>query len=386
MICALVTAIALGIVGERVLLVGFPVGTLLVLLVIMCGWLWLRLRRLSVEVDAMRHNTLAFGTFETSLAERLSGIDRAVEKRDSQIAQMEEMLGEARKDIGEIRATPAPSAEVEKPTITLTAPITNDAPVTEDMTTPELKSAIRRDALSLHLEPIVTLPSRSPRHFLLSMRMQDEKGAWLDDKTFAEITLSGRLWPQIDSKMLFAAVRIQRRLGAMSKRTSLLCSIHEQTLSARRTFEPILQFAKANLSLAGSLAFLVDAQDYEQLNPTAKGRLGDLVDAGFQLALGGFTSFRRDPKAMADQGFGFLLVSSKVFEFARTEPENAGINWAGIGSAFQQAGAPLVITGMSNADGLPDLFESDIHLASGPLFAPPRPLRDELKDEAEKRA
>lgn len=381
-LCAFITAIALGIAGSRLLGIPFLVSAALIALIILSGWLVRRIGKLNAAVETMRHHAIALGTFESTLTERLDMLDRAGQERDRQLANIQQRLGETRRDLGEMKDFQTMPPPVSTPeSIALTQAQDTQQTQTSNASKPELKSAIRRDALSLHLQPIVALPSREPKHFQVSMRMQNEDGAWLEDATFAEIATAGRLWPQIDRKMLFAAVRIQRRLGTLKKRSSLLCPISEQTLANKRSFEPILQFVKANQSMAGSISFVLNHAALERLTPAAQERLGELVDAGFRLAFDNFADFDANPRALASQGARFLLSPIKTLARGRLIAEDNAADWSELGSSFANCGISLIVSELDDVETLPILFDCGVTMASGPLFADPRPIRDELKDD-----
>ncbi|MEL6752171.1 MAG: EAL domain-containing protein [Pseudomonadota bacterium] len=384
--CILATSAAMGLVLGQVLGTSPALAGGLVLLALLVCALGLWALQMSKAMETMRAHALALANFETSLADRLEAMNADATAREKRIDALQNHVSALEQNIADLRSRPEPAstspiAPVATPSVLTKVEEPEQTTSAVEATQPQIRSALRRDALSLHLQPVVTLPDRQPKHFLVSMRMQDEDGAWLDDETFNHLTRTGRLLPQIERKMLFAAVRIQRRLGSMKKRTSLICPLSEQTLANKRAFEPVLQFAQANTSLGPSVAFATTARDQARLSAAARGRLGDLVDAGFGLARTDIADLGGDIEVIAGSGVRMLAVDQALLIRARADDALGIGDPTTFATRLRNAGIDLVVTGVDDETALAALFDYDVTLAVGELFAPPRPVRMELEGE-----
>ena len=248
-----------------------------------------------------------------------------------------------------------------------------------------LKDALSNDGLSLHLQPVVELPTRQPVHYEAFMRLQMKNGDFLDAGQFMKVAEKGGMMPAIDKKVVFSAVRMLRTLAVLKKRAGLFCNLSSATLANARTFKDFENLMQANTSLADSLVFEITQRNFRHLKAREKERLGKLVDLGFDLSMDQVLDLRIDPDELYNFGFRHLKIPTGILLHASLD-DMAPAAPSEMASTLSNSGIALIATETEKESDVMSLIDFGVQHAQGILFAPPRPVKADLLLSNEERA
>ena len=240
-----------------------------------------------------------------------------------------------------------------------------------------LKTALDNGGLSLHLQPIVELPTRKPLQYEAFMRLQMKNGDFLDARQFIKVATKGGLMPMIDKKVLFSCVRMLRTLDDLKKRAGLYCNLSSDTLSDARAFRELAKFLESNAALNESLVLEINQRTLRSLNVREKERLLKIADLGFSLSLDNVNDLALDGPALYRQGFRTVKTPAGVLLHGGFI-DKIGLSASELPRALASEGIALIGTEVERESEVFGLIDFGVAQAQGLIFAPPRPVKQDL--------
>ena len=254
-------------------------------------------------------------------------------------------------------------------------------PKTEKKNKPKkatLEAALKSDKLSMHLQPIVQLPSRSPKFFDAFMRLQTGDKEYLDNSEFSKLAEEGGLIPTIDTKIIFSSIRMIKTLTSLKKQTGMFCKISKKTLSGTTAFANIIQYLEANKDLSQSLVFSLTHRDFLALRAKEKSKLKKITDLGFQLALDEVADLKLDSAKLASQNVRYIKIPVSILLHANIDSETEEGQPTGLAASLRENEIELISTEIDQESQVLNLSDYGVGFGQGVLFAPPRAVKDEL--------
>ena len=239
------------------------------------------------------------------------------------------------------------------------------------------QSTIETDNLELHLQPIVELTTRKPEFYDAVLRMKSIDGQYLQPEQLAAQASRKNLMPQLDHKAIFGSVRMLRTLSDMNKKMKLFCNISALSFCDSASFEEIISFLEANVSLSSSLSFELPQSRYKQFTDEEKSRLAKIAELGFGLSLGQTLDLKFDAAALRQAGFSHVKVPASVLlnpnlsDDAEITPSELAFNLA-------RSDLHLLASEIERESQVMNLIDFEVRYGQGDFFAPPRPVKPEL--------
>ncbi|MFD0916145.1 EAL domain-containing protein [Pseudahrensia aquimaris] len=332
----------------------------------------------------------AFAEFEADLERRLA------QKQDADLGEASERQKKDRVQIGttmqamaermaalekQINATPAAkvpaTTQVEKVSEghSVSGIVANAAALKKI----DLKQALKKDELSIHLQPVVDLAQRRPSNYEALMRLKLPAGDYLDAGQFDKLAKKGGLLPMMNRKLLHASVRMLERLEILNKKAGLFTNVSAELLEDAQAFKEMHGFLQRNKNFADELVIEISQRELRHLKPLAKDRLGQLVDMGFHLSLDEVMDLRLDIAALQRVGFRFVKIPAGILLHASVD-EKAPLMPAELANAMKDVDITLIAMDVERENEVLSLLDFQVEFAQGLLFAPPRPIKKELLD------
>lgn len=243
--------------------------------------------------------------------------------------------------------------------------------------------AINESRIDLYLQPIVTLPQRKVRYYEAVSRMRTEEGDIIPAADFIDVAESAGLMPKIDNLLAFRCVQVVRRLQLKSRDVGLFCNISGTTLTDAAYFQQLLDFMDANRALASSLMFEFSQVAYRDFGPIEYESMAALAERGFRFSMDHVADLRMEAKELADRSFRFLKVPAKLL-LNKATPAQSDIHPEDLADLMARSGIDLIAERVESESMVVDLLDYDVRFGQGFLFSPPRPVRAEALQGADK--
>lgn len=362
--------------------------------------------RVSIKVDDSHlvNEMEAMSTLLTHVAESVGALDSRMERVEREVDRPAAMEAAFRlaaaaspRDI-DAAAALVPSAPREwAPPIEArrAAPPPTPAPRTRPLVPPRyqslgeagfvelLKRALEAQRLEVHLQPLVSLPSRKPVGYDVIARIRDDDGATILPVDYWRAAERSRLIQAIDTSVVAAAFRVARRLTQRTKDVMLLVPMSTETLAGPRAFATIERLAKANVDLNGSLVFGFPLASVMSIGPMEAQSLDALRALGFRLSLDQAADLTFDARLAASRGFRMVRADVATV-LSGAGPRGGDIHPSDLPDLLQRAGLDLIVGEVANEPQVLELLDYRVRFAVGDVFGPARPVRaDVLAKEAE---
>jgi cyclic-di-GMP phosphodiesterase TipF (flagellum assembly factor) len=193
---------------------------------------------------------------------------------------------------------------------------------------------------------------------------------------------------EVDNLLLFRCVQIVRRLTQSDRRIGIFCNISLRSMADEDFFPNFLDYMRRNSDLASSLIFEVSQAAFEDRSTAAARNMGRLADFGFRFSVDQMTDLDTDFADMQRAGVRFAKVAGQrlVNAIRDNEPigglEPGAIPPEDIPSLFAKYGMDLIADKIETEQTVVELLDIDMGFAQGHLFGEPKPVRDEILDEA----
>jgi len=285
---------------------------------------------------------------------------------------------------------PAAPTRPEPPSTALAAGVhdalaasVRDALASEDMLA-VIRDAIDANRVDLYLQPIVTLPQRKVRYYEAMSRLRTDKGEVLQAANFIAQAERGGLMPQIDNLNVLRCVQVVRRLLLKNREIGLFCNLAGSTLADASVFPQLLEFLEANRAIAPSFAIEITQSVLRGAGPIENESLAALAERGFRFSLDNLQDLRLEPRELATRGFRFVKVPGSLLLNRTGAVAGTDIHPADLSDLLGRFGIDLIAEKIESEGMVVDLLDYDVRFGQGFLFSPPRPVRAEALQGAER--
>ncbi|MDA8870428.1 EAL domain-containing protein [Rhizobiaceae bacterium] len=238
-----------------------------------------------------------------------------------------------------------------------------------------------RDDVRIHLQPIVALPSRQPSHFEITLRLTDDGDKTLDARMSRNaLAAQGRL-AEAGMHLLSTAMPIARRLSQLPRAARVLCPLAPDLLEDEDRFDEVLALlARAERSAWPVLQ--LRQRSLARFGLEERGRMWTLRDVGHVFALDEVADTALDASELAADGIAYLRVDVDVAMRAKDHDSLGQSGLETFAPEMERAGIALIAGNVVRESQMEALAAhpagTSVLLAQGELFAPPRPVRQDL--------
>jgi cyclic-di-GMP phosphodiesterase, flagellum assembly factor TipF len=269
----------------------------------------------------------------------------------------------------------------------------SDKPVPTDTAEAGIDIEIVREALAanrvdLYLQPIVTLPQRRVAFYEGYTRLRDTTGRVIAPATFIQAAEQAGIMTEVDNLLLFRCVQIVRRLTGQDRKVGIFCNVSLNSLSDEDFFPEFLDFVRQNKDLAGSLIFEISQRAFEERDAVAARNMARMADFGFRFSVDQVQHVDLDLEAMERAGVRFVKIGGQRLLSAINEYEPiagyepGAISHEDMAGLFARHGIDLIVDKIESEATVVEVLELDVAYGEGHLFGEPRPVRDDVLEEA----
>lgn len=269
----------------------------------------------------------------------------------------------------------------------------SDKPVPTDTAEAGIDIEIVREALAanrvdLYLQPIVTLPQRRVAFYEGYTRLRDTTGRVIAPATFIQAAEQAGIMTEVDNLLLFRCVQIVRRLTGQDRKVGIFCNVSLNSLSDEDFFPEFLDFVRQNKDLAGSLIFEISQRAFEERDAVAARNMARMADFGFRFSVDQVQHVDLDLEEMERAGVRFVKIGGQRLLSAINEYEPiagyepGAISHEDMAGLFARHGIDLIVDKIESEATVVEVLELDVAYGEGHLFGEPRPVRDDVLEEA----
>ena len=269
----------------------------------------------------------------------------------------------------------------------------SDKPVPTDTAEAGIDIEIVREALAanrvdLYLQPIVTLPQRRVAFYEGYTRLRDTTGRVIAPATFIQAAEQAGIMTEVDNLLLFRCVQIVRRLTGQDRKVGIFCNVSLNSLSDEDFFPEFLDFVRQNKDLVGSLIFEISQRAFEERDAVAARNMARMADFGFRFSVDQVQHVDLDLEAMERAGVRFVKIGGQRLLSAINEYEPiagyepGAISHEDMAGLFARHGIDLIVDKIESEATVVEVLELDVAYGEGHLFGEPRPVRDDVLEEA----
>jgi cyclic-di-GMP phosphodiesterase TipF (flagellum assembly factor) len=307
------------------------------------------------------------GALESAAAADLRSLTEPLAREVSELGRQVQEIADAMAERKEKPAAPATAQAASGPL----------PGHTEQETEQLVRDAIEAGRIELYLQPVVTLPQRKVRFYEALARLKLADDAVIEPDRFLPAARKLGLLARIDLRMLRNCVQVVRRLAAKNREVGLFANLAPETFADGTAFGDILALLEPNRALASSIMFDVPQAAFRSFGPLEQQRLAALAERGFHFALDQVEDLKVHPRALAERGVRVLKVPVEMM-LQRNRGVGAPIHPVDLADVLARQGIDLIVVGIESEGTVVDLLDYDVRYAQGFLFAPPRPVRNEV--------
>ncbi len=254
-----------------------------------------------------------------------------------------------------------------------------------------VRDALADGRIDLHLQPTVSLPQRKTYYYEGFTRLRDETGKLLSPAQWLPVAERAGLVSAIDNILLFRCVQIVRRLAAKERRVGIFCNVATSSLGDETFFPQFLDFLRENADLAGSLVFEIGHREFADRDAIVARNMSRLADFGFRFSIDKIDTLDLDLMDMKRAGVKFVKAPGSLLVEALRSRRALGIAAApdlapqDFGGLLARHGIELVAEKIEDEATVVEVLDLDVAFGQGHLFGPPRPIRDDILEEADAR-
>jgi len=231
----------------------------------------------------------------------------------------------------------------------------------------QVRRGLQESRVDLHLQPIVTLPQRRPRHVEAFARIRTEDGRVLPAERYMPLSDGAGLAPVLDNLLLFRCVQLVRRRSGRGREVVCFLRLSPKSLADAVFFDSFVDFLQANRSLAGRLAFVLGAEAMADGWAEVAQPMHRLAELGYAFALDRLDERPADLADLARRNVRYLKVDAALLLAGRFADAEA------FGADLGDHGIELIAEGVAAERSVPELLDCGVALGQGDLFGPPRP-------------
>ncbi|WP_203292738.1 EAL domain-containing protein [Maricaulis parjimensis] len=251
-----------------------------------------------------------------------------------------------------------------------------------------VREALSANRVDLYLQPVVTLPQRRIAFYEGYTRLRDTTGRVIAPATFIQAAEQAGIMTEVDNLLLFRCVQIVRRLTGQDRKVGIFCNISLNSLSDEDFFPEFLDFVRQNKDLAGSLIFEISQRAFEERDAVAARNMARMADFGFRFSVDQIQHVDLDLETMERAGVRFVKIGGQRLLSAINEYEPiagyepGAISHEDLAGLFARHGIDLIVDKIEDEATVVEVLELDVAYGEGHLFGEPRPVRDEVLEEA----
>jgi cyclic-di-GMP phosphodiesterase, flagellum assembly factor TipF len=257
------------------------------------------------------------------------------------------------------------------------------APVVDDDTFPEavipldtLRRALDEGRLICHVQPIATLPQRSPHGYDIVPRLMLEDGDLADPPDFLPRRGGTDLLVRIEGIALAEGIAITRRSRNLRQSVPFYIPISRASLGDPDAMEALIAAIDANRAIADVLMFALPESDWPDLKAPERAGIGNIARRGIGFSLTDSRTLRFDFGDL--QGLGFRSVRVDASRFIGRPEQFTDFHISDVADYARRYGIEIIATGAVGEQQLIALYEDGITLAQGPLIGAVGPARPDL--------
>lgn len=252
----------------------------------------------------------------------------------------------------------------------------SDRPAPPPTLVRDIEEAVRRDAIEIHLQPIVTLPQRKVRYYEVLTRLKGSAGL-IEGADFVPVAEERKLIARIDTQVVIRAFQVLKRLVQRNGDVGLFVNLSMESLTSSVFFRDFQTFLNQNRAMADLVQFELRQEVLRDLGPLETESLKAIADTGFRLSVDNVFDLGVDFRALADLGFRTAKLSAERL-LGRDRVTVGDIHLADLSGHLQRQGITLVVDRVEQESQVVDLLDYDVHFAQGFLFSAPRQVRPEI--------
>ncbi|MEA1943125.1 MAG: EAL domain-containing protein [Pseudomonadota bacterium] len=251
-----------------------------------------------------------------------------------------------------------------------------------------VRDALSANRVDLYLQPIVTLPQRRVAFYEGYTRLRDATGRVLTPASFIAAAEEAGVMTEVDNLLLFRCVQIVRRLTGQDRKVGIFCNISLNSLSDEDFFPEFLDFVRQNKDLSGSLIFEISQRAFEERDAIAARNMARMADFGFRFSVDQVQHVDLDLDDMERAGVRFVKIGGRRLLDAVAGYETIAGYEAGaiahedLAGMFARHGIELIVDKIETENTVVEVLELDVAYGEGHLFGEPRPVRDDVLDDA----
>jgi cyclic-di-GMP phosphodiesterase TipF (flagellum assembly factor) len=272
-----------------------------------------------------------------------------------------------------------------------TAPRSDEAPLVQANAAEMVREALDANRVDLYLQPVVGLPQRRTYFYEGFTRIRDVSGEVIPPSAFLTAAEQAGLITDVDNLLLLRCVQIVRRLTKSDRRVGVFCNVSINSLGDEDFFPAFLDFLRRNSDLSGALIFELPRAAFENRSATAARNMARLADFGFRFSIDRVDDLDVDLAEMQRAGVRFMKVAgSRLVEAIHGGEPIAGrepraLRSEDIAALFARYGIDLIAEKIEAESTVVEVLDLDIAYAQGHLFGAPRPVRDEVMAETDRK-
>lgn len=253
----------------------------------------------------------------------------------------------------------------------------------------DVREALDKSRVDLHLQPIVSLPQRRVAFYEGMTRLRREDGSLIQPAEFLDAARRARLLGIIETLTLFRCVEIVRRLHQKDRRVGVFCNVSASSLDDDQFFPFFLEFISDHRDLSGAVIFEMAADRFEQRSRKIRENMDKLASLGFRFSLDQTASLAIDLPRLQDAGVRFVKIGGGTLIDQLRDPNGprpassimAQISGEDVSAVFSRYGVTMVADRLDDEASVVEVLEYGIPYGQGHVFGSPRPIKASLMEE-----
>ncbi|MFL1877199.1 EAL domain-containing protein [Hansschlegelia beijingensis] len=216
-----------------------------------------------------------------------------------------------------------------------------------------LELALRDDRIDVHLQPVVSLPSRRILHYEALSRLIENEVV-TEAAGFMDVAAAAGRLAEIDRRALERAAGVALRLAASGRTGSVFVNIAPSTLSDDAAVAAIRATLDRQSECARLVVLELRQAEFEQLDAVQRAALDGFRERGVRLSMDRTADLRLEPRELAQKGVRFVKVAAERL----LDPDavrGASIHPADLAGLLARHGIDLVATNVEEERTVPEL-------------------------------
>jgi cyclic-di-GMP phosphodiesterase, flagellum assembly factor TipF len=245
-----------------------------------------------------------------------------------------------------------------------------------------IAGAVRSEQAELMLQAIVTLPQRRVRLYEAQTRVRLPTGFFADSKRVMAVAEGEGLSRELDHFVLRHAMRVARHLASRNRDVPVVFRGSSSVLLDGGLFRLLGEAVASDPAFASRILFQLPLAMFRDADALEREALDALDQLGIRFVLDQVPDLVLEARSLAARGVRYIRVGAETLLGAAAGEVRAEIHPADLAGYLARHGLTLVVEGVASEQVSVELFEFDVPLGVGPLYAPPRSVRMDVLDEA----